>query len=124
MPLQPPEDKIQALADKQNIWFVSVRPDGRPHLTPVWFIYQTQKIYIGIDPHSVKSRNLLVNPAVALALEDGSHPLICEGTSRLVDLPLPEALKTAFLHKYEWDITTEAQFNQVVEITPLKWLSW
>jgi hypothetical protein len=90
----------------------------------VWFVWHEGKLYIGIDPNSVKSRNLKQNPWVVLALEDGIHPVICEGMAAFVPPPLTEALAAAFLNKYEWDLAKEAQYNQVVEITPLKWLSW
>ena len=120
----PPADKISALIEQPNIWFVSVRPEGRPHMTPVWFVYQADKIFIGIDPNSIKSRNIQLNPNVVLALEDGSHPLICEGTARLMSPPITESLAAAFLNKYDWDMAAETQFHQIVEITPRKWLSW
>jgi F420H(2)-dependent biliverdin reductase len=124
MPTQPPTEKVPDLLQQANIWFSSVRPDGRPHMVPVWFVYHEERIYIGIDPASVKSRNIRDNPGVVLALEDGSHPLICEGAARIVNPPLPELLLAAFMKKYEWDLTSEAQFHQVVEVTPKKWLSW
>jgi F420H(2)-dependent biliverdin reductase len=112
------------LEKQQNIWFGSVRADGTPHLTPIWFVWHEGKLYIGIDPNSVKSHNLRQNPRVVLALEDGSHPVICEGIAATVLPPLPETLAAAFLSKYEWDLTKEAQYNQVVEVTPVKWLIW
>ena len=124
MPVLPPAEKTSLLVKKANIWFVSVRPDGRPHMTPIWFVYHDDKLFIGIDPDSVKSRNLKENPHVVMALEDGSHPLICEGTARIISSPLPKILLSAFKAKYDWDLTTEAQYDQVVEITPQKWLSW
>lgn len=120
----PPSEKLAALEKQANIWFTSVRLDGRPHMTPVWFVYLDGKIFIGIDPASVKSRNIQHNPGVVLALEDGSHPLICEGAARILTSPLSAPLLEAFLKKYEWDLTTEAQYHQVIEVTPLKWLSW
>lgn len=124
MSIIPPTDKTSALEQQANIWFTSVRPDGRPHMTPVWFVYLEGKFYVGIDPASVKSRNIGRNPGVVLALEDGSHPLICEGIARIITPPLSEPLLGAFMKKYEWDMTSEAQYHQVVEITPQKWLSW
>jgi F420H(2)-dependent biliverdin reductase len=120
----PNEEQIEKLETQQNIWISSVRPDGRPHLAPVWFVWHAGKIYIGTDPKSVKSANIRGNPRVALALEDGTHPLICEGTASLVEKPWPEPLLGAFFKKYEWDLLKENQYNQVIEITPVKWLSW
>ncbi len=117
-------EAIEKLEKQQTIWFGSVRPDGKPHLTPVWFLWHEGKLYIGIDPNSVKSRNLKQNPWVVLALEDGIHPVICEGMAAFIQLPLTEVLAAAFLSKYEWDLAKEAQYNQIVEITPFKWLTW
>lgn len=118
----------EKLAEAQNIWVASVRPSRgdlpRPHLTPVWFCYPDDKLYISIDANSVKAGNLRRNPNITLALEDGLHPVICEGTARFIEPPYPAGVIAEFLRKYEWDITTEAQYNQVIEITPLKWLSW
>jgi hypothetical protein len=82
MPNLPPAEKAPALEKQANIWFTSVRPDGRPHMVPIWFVYHDEKIFIGIDPASVKSRNIQHNPQVVMALEDGTHPLICEGLPR------------------------------------------
>jgi len=123
--LPPPStDAIHRLETQANIWFGSVRPDGRPHLAPVWFVWHSGRIYIGTDPKSVKIGNIRNNPRVVLALEDGIHPLICEGTARSLPGALPDDLLAAFQRKYDWDLNSEQQYNQVVEVTPLKWLSW
>jgi F420H(2)-dependent biliverdin reductase len=124
MPTPLTEEMIARLENQQNIWFCSVRPDGRPHLAPVWFVWHAGKLYIGTDPKSVKSRNLRSNLQVTLALEDGAHPVICEGTAQPAAMPLPDDLLAAFFKKYEWDLNKEAQYNLVVEVTPVKWLSW
>lgn len=117
-----PPEILSKLESQKNIWFGSVRPDGRPHLTPVWFVWLETKFYFGIDPKSVKSRNLRHNPRVVLALEDGTNPVIVEGIARMVELPLSASLLEAFYKKYEWNLLKEEQFNQWVEVTPLKWL--
>jgi F420H(2)-dependent biliverdin reductase len=123
MPDLSPE-AVNRLDKQQVIWFASVRPDGRPHLAPVWFVWHSAKFYVGTDPKSVKSHNIQRNRAVVLALEDGDHPLICEGKAQVITSPFPEDLLAAFYKKYEWDLTKEVQYNLVVEITPEKWLGW
>ena len=119
-----PKEARQRLDREQNIWIASVRPDGRPHLAPVWFVFFEDRLYIGTDQRSVKSSNMLQNPKVALALEGGDHPVICEGVARFLSQPYPEALLGVFMQKYEWDITTDDRYNQVIEISPQKWLTW
>jgi hypothetical protein len=118
------DESIERLDTAQNIWIASVRPDGRPHMTPVWFAWVGGKLYVSIDPDSVKNKNIAHNPRVALSLEDGLHPVICEGTAVPLDPPLPEEVLAVFLRKYDWDITQENQYHQVVEVTPHKWLAW
>lgn len=122
VPLSP--EMIQKLESQQNIWFCSVRPDGRPHLAPVWFVWHGGKIYIGTDPKSIKSANIRRNPRVTLALEDGTHPVICEGTAQALTPPLAEDLLAAFFQKYEWKVNEDEQYNHVIAVTPERWLSW
>jgi PPOX class probable F420-dependent enzyme len=117
-------EAIAKLETAQNLWFGSVRPDGRPHLTPVWFVWHKDKIYLSTDPKSVKIDNIRLNPQVVAALEDGTHPVICEGTAAILSTPYPEALLAEFFRKYEWDVPADKQYHMVVEITPSKWLTW
>jgi PPOX class probable F420-dependent enzyme len=120
----PAEEISQKLETQQNIWIASVRHDGRPHLVPIWFVWFQGKIFIATDPKSVKVRNLQQNPRVAMALEDGAKPVICEGTARPVGKPWSDGMVAAFWAKYEWDLHKETQYHDVWEITPEKWLSW
>ena len=41
----PPQAR-QKLETERNIWLASVRPDGRPHLVPLWFVWCHGKVYI------------------------------------------------------------------------------
>ena len=91
---------------------------------PVWFTWYDKKLFICIERNSVKGRNILSDPQVSLALEDGSSPVICEGSASFIEQPYPAGLVALFQHKYDWDISHEAQYNVVVEITPSRWLSW
>lgn len=114
-------EKLQAPA---NVWMATVRPDGRPHLAPVWFVYEDAMLYVCIAPGSVKARNLAADPRVVLALEDGSHPVICEGEAGVVSQPWPEAVVAGFKVRYDWDITAERHYTQLLAVRPEKWLVW
>lgn len=98
----------------QNIWLATVRPDGRPHLIPIWFVIDNGRWYICTGSHSVKARNLQANPQVALALEDGTNAYVVEGRARLVE-PNVDVVRL-FKAKYDWDITTDPGYDQVYEI--------
>ena len=121
---EAPKRVLTRLEEERNIWMATTRPDGRPHLTPIWFIWHNSLIYICVKPTSVKARNLAKNPATALSLEDGSDVVICEGTAELMPAPWSAELKAKFKAKYDWDIDTDKEYGHVLAITPKKWLSW
>ncbi len=118
------EDRDRRLLQERNIWMATVRPDGRPHLVPVWFVWTEGKLYVCIEPESVKARNLAGNSNVSLALEQGNHPVICEGEARPLPAPWPPAVVALFQDKYGWDISAERQYTRLVEIVPRRWLAW
>ena len=101
--------------EARNVWFVTVRPDGRPHLVPIWFVVEGEHWYVCTSPTSIKARNIRANPSVALALEDGDHPYVVEGQARPVDATAGVVQK--FKAKYDWDITVDGQYTQLIEVT-------
>jgi F420H(2)-dependent biliverdin reductase len=109
---QPAADRVD---EAKNVWMATVRPDGRPHLVPVWYVVDAGRWYICTAPGSVKARNLSRNPQLALALEDGSNPYIVEGEARLVSPST--TIVDKFKAKYDWDITTDAHYSAVFEVT-------
>ncbi len=112
------------LDSERNIWLATVRPDGRPHLIPIWFVWLNAHFYLCTGKASVKGRNLQANPNLVLALEDGAKPLIAEGTATLLDPPFAPELAAAFQAKYDWDMRHSDQYNVVVEVTPQRCLQW
>ncbi len=120
----PNERAIRRLDQARIVWVATVRAGGRPHLVPVWFVWREPALFICIGPNSVKARNLATNPHVCLALEDGVHPVICEGLAREVEKPWPQEVVAGFRTKYDWDIISDAQYTELVEVTPRKWLAW
>lgn len=114
------------LAAERNIWLATTRPDGRPQLTPVWFVYADERFWVGTGLQSVKTRNVLANPAVSVALEDGNQPVVAEGRAVVHEDLRPPAIVDAFAAKYGWDITIpeDEDVGTVVllEIEIVKWL--
>ena len=105
------------LQTERNIWLATTRPNGSPHLAPIWFVWHGGRVYICTEAQSVKVRNLVANPNATAALEDGDAPVVIEGQARLIDR-VSEDVVHAFQRKYDWDIATDGQYNQVIEIVP------
>jgi PPOX class probable F420-dependent enzyme len=118
------DDQLQRLERETIIWLATTRPDGRPHLTPIWFVWLNQEFFILTTLSTVKARNLLSNPRASVALENGMRPVIAECAARLVSTPYPEELVVAFKRKYDWDIRRDGEYNGMFALTPQKWLAW
>ncbi len=93
------------LERERNVWLCTVRADGSPHVTPVWFVFLRGSWWVGADADSVKVRNIEKFPRVSLALEDGRYPVVAEGEAVLHRLPFPKDVTDAFAVKYAWDVS-------------------
>jgi F420H(2)-dependent biliverdin reductase len=107
----------QRLQTEQNIWLATARPNGNPHLVPIWFVWQDEKIYLCTGSQSVKARNMAANPNVELSLENANTPIVIEGQARSIE-QVDRSVIEAFRRKFDWDITSDSQYNDVIEITP------
>ncbi len=86
----------------QNYWVATVRPEGRPHLTPVWGVWMDGVFYFGSGPQTRKVRNLSENPHVAVHPE-GEDVVILEGVAETITDPGPalaERVYAASTSKY------------------------
>jgi len=54
---------------------------------------------------------------VELSLEDATIPIVIEGQARSIE-PVGRSVVEAFQRKFDWDITTDNEYNHVIEITP------
>ena len=115
----------ERLAASRNVWIATVRPNGAPHLIPIWFVAHGGQIYICTAPDTVKVRNLRTNPRVSLALEDGSVPVILEGAATVMEnTAAPREVIAMFKLKYGWEILLSEPHYVIIEITTTKTLSW
>ena len=113
------------LGRESTIWVSTVRPDGRPHMTPVWYVWVDGLIYIAISVDSQKFGNLRGNQAISLALPDTESVIILEGEAHVAKRETIDKLGEHFFHKYEWDFRFDDEADwRLVEITPHKILAW
>jgi len=92
-----------ALRDDPVVWLSSVQRDGRPHVVPVWFHWDGERIVAFSKPHARKVDNLRDEPRVMLAVgtpgPDFEVELI-EAMAELPDRPAAELMPEGFGPKY------------------------
>ena len=84
------------LTRSREYWVASVRPDGRPHVMPVWGAWNQGAFWFSGGLRSRKIVNLKTNPACTVTTENGKEPVIVEGTAEFVD---NRALLAIFLNR-------------------------
>jgi PPOX class probable F420-dependent enzyme len=123
------------LEEEPIVWLSMVRPDGRPHLVPIWFWWDGEAILIFSKPNAQKIRNLRGRPDVMLALGDADEDFdvgLLRGTAELLDRPTRDVVPAAHLAKYAERMaaigldaeTYTATYSQVIRITPADYLGW
>jgi len=91
----------ERLARSRNYWVATTRPDGRPHVMPVWGIWMDNVFYFSSDRDTRKARNLAANPAVVVNVESGDEAVILEGTGQEVkDQQLLKRFDEVYYAKY------------------------
>ena len=93
------------LQDAQVYWLSSVRPDGRPHVTPLLGVWLDGALYFCTGPAERKARNLAQNPSCVLTTGrntlDNGLDLVVEGeAAKVSDEAEFRSVAEAFESKY------------------------
>ncbi|MCX6047070.1 MAG: TIGR03667 family PPOX class F420-dependent oxidoreductase [Chloroflexi bacterium] len=121
----------QRLHDEQIIWFTTVRADGTPTPTPVWFLWANDAFLIFSQPAALKVRNIQHNPKVTLNFhtdEYGGNVVVFTGEAHVDPKPLPADELAAYLEKYAEGIkmigmtpeSMQKDFSTVIRVTPTR----
>src|SRR6516164_4452489 len=71
------------------------RPDGRPHVAPIWFVLDANDLVFTTHSDTVKGKNLRHDLRVMLAVDDEQPPfafVLVEGSAVVSELSPPELL--------------------------------
>jgi nitroimidazol reductase NimA-like FMN-containing flavoprotein (pyridoxamine 5'-phosphate oxidase superfamily) len=115
-------------------WLSTVRPDGRPHVTPIAAVWMDGALYFSTGPDEQKSKNLAQNRHVVVTTGTNAFArgfdVVVEGDARNVsDAPTLTRLADAFAAKYddvfgftvsEGRFSHEAGDADVYEVAPTK----
>jgi PPOX class probable F420-dependent enzyme len=130
----PRQSIAEALERQTVVWVSSVRPDGTPHLLPLWFVWDGDSILVFSKPHAQKVRNLRASPRVMLAIGEPGPDWdveLVEGVAELLPSAgdaVPESFAAKYRELMSLAGTTREQFartySQPIRIRPTRWLNY
>ena len=131
----PWEEAERRLGKGGWFWLATVRPDGAPHVMPVFAVWSEGALYLASKDSARKSRNLAAEPRCVLTHDAGDVHLVVEGTARrVVDEATLRRVSEAYGATYGWptrvaDGQLDADYGaptsggppyDVYEITPVR----
>ena len=108
--LIPWAEAERRLTVSHDYWCATVRPDGRPHVMPVWGVWLDERVSFSSSLASRKARNLAADPRCTVTTDDALNPVVVEGVAeRVVDPEGIAAFVDAVNRKYDADVTVAFQ---------------
>ena len=112
----------------------TVRPDGSPHVAPVWFRFRDGQVQIVAEAGAVKTRNIHHEPRVSLSVATHDRPyryVLISGSAELSREGIPELTRALAIryqgeeegNRYADKVLGEMDFC-VINIRPDKIISW
>jgi PPOX class probable F420-dependent enzyme len=123
--LLPWKRVVEQMAQARNYWIGTVRPDGRPHVMPVWGIWLNDTFLFSTSRSSQKARNLSRNPRLVVHLESGDDVVILEGAAEeITDPVLLAQFAEAYQGKYQFRPDIQDTKNVTYALRVLVAFSW
>jgi uncharacterized pyridoxamine 5'-phosphate oxidase family protein len=99
-----PEARAQ-LESAEVYWLSTVRPDGRPQVTPLIAVWVDNALYFCTGPDERKAKNLAVNPECALttgrnSIDEGLDVVVEGETVNVQDRKDLQRIADAYVDKY------------------------
>jgi len=95
---------VERLERSHDYWVATIRPDGRPHVMPVWGTWLEGAVWFSSSRGSRKARNLAANRNCAITTDNAYEPVIIEGAAvPITDLPTIGRFVAAINQKYKTD---------------------
>lgn len=102
----PWPEALEQLAQVNQYWLTTVRPDGRAHVMPLFGVWLDDAMYFTSNPDRRKARNLASNSRCVIAARADRLDLVLEGEAvRVRDEATLRRIVDAYKAKYGWPLT-------------------
>ena len=69
----------ERLVGSHDYWLATVRPEGGPHVMPVWGVWAHGAAWFSSSRASRKSRNIAADPRAVITTDNPLQPVVIEG---------------------------------------------
>jgi PPOX class probable F420-dependent enzyme len=133
------EEMETFLSEVRNVMVAAIRRDGRPQMTPNWFVWQGGQFYISTTQSRAKYANLKRDPRVQLALDEpqGRRAVVLDGRAEILEdidefIPFSRAISAKYIGRIPDEQALRdrliSEKRVILRITPDRapeeWLSW
>ncbi len=95
----------ERISKAHNYWIATTRPDGAPHVMPVWGVWLDGAFYFSTGRNSRKARNLTANPKCVVCTERAEEAVVLEGVAeQATDSALLGKFADLYKGKYDWEM--------------------
>ncbi|MEO9277138.1 MAG: pyridoxamine 5'-phosphate oxidase family protein [Nitrososphaera sp.] len=124
------------LNSQKILRLATIDKTGNPHIVPVWYLYQNDKIYIGTNTKTQKAKNIKKNPKVAYCVDVGINSpdiigVMGVGRAKLiVEKTKVKSIAKKILRRYFSSLQNKSaqqllsDTDCIIEITPKKVINW
>ncbi len=127
-----PERQEAFLTTMPNVIVATVRGDGRPQLTPSWYLWTGGELWICSAAGTAKTLNLRRDPRIVLCIDDpasGDYVQVI-GTASLIEGEAAREPAIALIRKYRdepdviphWEEISAAAAQVIIVVTPEQFL--
>lgn len=127
-----PERQAAFLTTMPNVIVATVRRDGRPQLTPNWYLWTGEELWISTSVGTAKTHNLRRDPRIVLCIDDpasGDYVQVI-GTATIIEGDAVREPTIALIRKYRdeldviphWETISAAAECVIIVVRPERFL--
>lgn len=120
--LLPWAEAERRLSASHDYWVATVRPDGSPHVMPVWGVWVDGRLWFSSGRRSRKALNLAADPRCTVTTDDARDPVVVDGVvERVIDVHGIAAFVEAANGKYGGGLSVafqDPEVNGTYAVTP------
>ena len=128
--------RTEFLKKQKILHLATVDKTGEQHIVPVWYMYSTNKIYIGTNTKTEKAKNIKTHKRVSFCVDVGVNApnifgVMGQGSAKLIkDAQTVSRLEKKILLRYFKNLNNKSakelldDTDCIIEIVPKKYAVW